>query len=239
MNNGNIKAGITVFPGSNCDFDVHHVLADIFNVDASYIWHKDKLKSCREYDFIVIPGGFSYGDYLRSGALAARSEIMGLLTDYAYNGGIILGICNGFQILLEAKLLDGVMLRNNSLKFECKDVYLKPLNRDTPFTCAIKNDDIALRMPIAHHDGNYFTTSDIINDPKKNKNIIFKYCDVNGNITEDANPNGSLYNIAGISNEKYNVMGLMPHPERSSEKLLGSEDGGYIFKSIIKYVKEK
>lgn len=239
MNNKNIKAGITVFPGSNCDFDVRHVLTDIFNVHTSFIWHKDKLKSCSKYDFIVIPGGFSYGDYLRAGALAARSEIMKLLNDYAFNGGIILGICNGFQILLEAKLLDGVMLTNKSLRFECKNVHLKPLNTDTPFTCAIKDNNVTLKMPIAHHDGNYFATPKIINDLNKNNGVIFKYCDANGDVTEDANPNGSLYNTAGISNEKFNVMGLMPHPERSSEKLLGSEDGGYIFKSIIKYIREK
>ncbi len=238
MNNRRIKAGITVFPGSNCDFDVHHVLTGIFDVNTSFIWHKDNLKSCMEYDFIVIPGGFSYGDYLRAGALAARSGIMGLLNDYAFGGGIILGICNGFQILLEAKLLNGVMLTNKSLRFECKYVHLKPLNMDTPFTCAIKNNAI-LKMPIAHHDGNYFAPSNIINGLNKNNGVIFKYCNANGEVTEEANPNGSLHNIAGISNEKFNVMGLMPHPERSSEKLLGSEDGGYIFKSIIKYVREK
>lgn len=258
MNKSNvrIKAGITVFPGSNCDYDVYNVLTGIFKVDASFIWHKDKIKSYGEYDFIVIPGGFSYGDYLRAGALAARSEIMKAMNDYAENGGIILGICNGFQILLESKLLDGVMLTNKSLKFECRDIYLKPLNLDTPFTCAIKtmvaggNENAAmagggnggtfkLKMPIAHHDGNYFATPQIIDGLNSNNGVIFKYCDEKGEITETANPNGSLYNIAGISNNKHNVMGLMPHPERSSEKLLGSEDGGYIFKSLIKYIREK
>jgi len=238
MNNKNIKAGITVFPGSNCDFDVYRVLNEILGVHASFIWHKDKIKQLKKYDFIVIPGGFSYGDYLRSGALAARSPVMELVKDYAVKGGIVLGICNGFQILLEAGLLGGVMLANDSLKFECRDVYLKTLNAGTPFTCALKKGSI-LKMPIAHHDGNYFGTESIIGGLNKKDGIIFKYCDEKGEINAGSNPNGSLDNIAGISNETMNVMGLMPHPERSSEKILGSEDGGYIFKSIIKYIKEK
>ncbi len=238
MNNKNIKAGIIVFPGSNCDFDVYRVLNEVFDASASFIWHKDKIKDLKKYDFVVIPGGFSYGDYLRSGALAARSPVMELVKDYALDGGIVLGICNGFQILLETGLLEGVMLTNNSLKFECKDVYLKTLNFDTPFTCAIKRDSV-LKMPIAHHDGNYFATGGIINDLNKKVGVIFKYCDKEGNITDKSNPNGSMHNIAGISNKTNNVMGLMPHPERSSEKILGSEDGGYIFRSIIKYIKEK
>lgn len=238
MNNKNIKAGITVFPGSNCDADVYRVLNAVFGVNASFIWHKDKIKDLKKYDFIVIPGGFSYGDYLRSGALAARSPIMELVKDYAVKGGITLGICNGFQILLEAGLLGGVMLANDSLKFECKDVYLKTLNTGTPFTCAVKKNSV-LKMPIAHHDGNYFATGSITSGLNKKNGIIFKYCDEKGEITAGSNPNGSLHNIAGISNETGNVMGLMPHPERSSEKILGSEDGGWIFKSMIKYVKEK
>ncbi len=238
MKNNNINAGITVFPGSNCDFDVYRVLTDIFNVNASFLWHKDKIKNIKKYDFIVIPGGFSYGDYLRSGALAARSAVMESLKGYADKGGIILGICNGFQILLEAGLLDGVMLPNASLKFECKDVYLNVIKSDTPFTCAARKGSV-LKMPIAHHDGNYFATKGIIDGLRRNDRIIFKYCDSKGEFTGDSNPNGSLFNIAGISNKNLNVMGLMPHPERSSEKLLGSGDGGYIFKSIIKYVKER
>ncbi len=238
MDNKKIKAGITVFPGSNCDYDVYRVLNAVFGVSASFIWHKDKVKNLKNFDFIVIPGGFSYGDYLRSGALAARSPVMELVKDYAFGGGIVLGICNGFQILLEAGLLDGVMLTNDSLKFECKDVYLSTLNTDTPFTCAVKKNSV-LKMPIAHHDGNYFATDKIIDGLNKNDGVVFKYCDEKGNLSAGSNPNGSLYNIAGISNENSNVMGLMPHPERSSEKILGSEDGGHIFKSIIKYIKEK
>ena len=237
MNNKKIKASITVFPGSNCDADVYRVLNDVFDLSASFIWHKDKINDLGGYDFIVIPGGFSYGDYLRSGALAARSPVMEYIKDYAYKDGIVLGICNGFQILLEAGLLSGVMLTNNSLKFECKDVYLKTLNAETPFTCALKKDSL-LKMPIAHHDGNYFAEKKIIKGLNDKNAVIFKYCDENGDINELSNPNGSMHNIAGISNENGNIMGLMPHPERSSEKILGSEDGGYIFKSIIKYIKE-
>ena len=238
MRKSSIKAGITVFPGSNCDYDVYNVLTRIFGVDASFVWHKDKVKSLVGYDFMVIPGGFSYGDYLRSGALAARSGIMETLKDYADMGGIILGICNGFQILLEAGLLDGVMLPNSSLKFECRNVHLKVMHTDTPFTRSLKKGSV-LKMPIDHHDGNYFATKGIIKELGGNKGILFKYCDENGEITEDANPNGSLLNIAGVLNKRGNVMGLMPHPERSSEKLLGSKDGGYIFDSIIKYIKGK
>jgi phosphoribosylformylglycinamidine synthase len=238
MDNKKIKAGITVFPGSNCDADVYRVLNGVFGISASFIWHKDKIKDLGGYNFIVIPGGFSYGDYLRSGALAARSPVMEYIKDYASKGGIVLGICNGFQILLEAGLLSGVMLTNNSLKFECKDVYLKTLNTETPFTCALKKDSL-LKMPIAHHDGNYFAEKKIIERLNDKNAVIFKYCDENGSITELSNPNGSMHNIAGISNENVNVMGLMPHPERSSEKILGSEDGGYIFQSIIKYIKER
>lgn len=238
MENKKIKAGITVFPGSNCDYDVYRVLNEIFGVSASFIWHKDEVKKLGGFDFIVIPGGFSYGDYLRSGALAARSPVMEYVKDYAERSGIVLGICNGFQILLEAGILDGVMLANISLKFECKDVYLKTLNFDSPFTCAIKKDCV-LKLPIAHHDGNFFAADGTIDRLNKNGSIIFKYCDREGNITAGSNPNGSLYNIAGISNKTFNVAGLMPHPERSSEKILGSQDGGYVFKSIIKYIKEK
>ena len=238
MENKKIKAGITVFPGSNCDADVYRVLNSVFGVNASFIWHKDEIKDLKKYDFIVIPGGFSYGDYLRSGALAARSPVMESVKDYAAKGGITLGICNGFQILLEAGLLDGVMLANRSLKFECKDVYLKTLNTETPFTCAVKKGAV-LKMPIAHHDGNYFATESLISGLGRKKSVIFKYCDEKGGITAGSNPNGSIRNIAGISNQAGNVMGLMPHPERSSEKILGSEDGGWIFKSIIKYIKEK
>ncbi len=238
MKNSGINAGITVFPGSNCDFDVFNVLKDIFNINVSFIWHKDKIRNYDDFDFIVIPGGFSYGDYLRSGALAARSRVMDSLRNYSEKGGIILGICNGFQILAEAGLLEGVLLTNSSLKFECGDVYLKTFNYETPFTCAIEKDRV-LKMPIAHHDGNYFAPERKIRSLIKDKGVIFKYSDIEGKISADSNPNGSLLNIAGISNKRFNVMGLMPHPERASEMLLGSEDGGGIFKSIIKYIKER
>jgi phosphoribosylformylglycinamidine synthase len=238
LNNKKINAGITVFPGSNCDLDVFYVLKNVFNLNVSFIWHKDSLTDYKRFDLIVIPGGFSYGDYLRAGALAARSRIMDSLKEYAYASGIILGICNGFQILLEAGLLSGAMLSNSSLRFECKDVYLRVLNDNSPFTCTIKAGSV-LKMPIAHHDGNFFAEKGTIDNLKKTGRIIFQYCDENGNITAKANPNGSIDNIAGISNERFNVMGLMPHPERSSEKILGSEDGAKIFNSIITYLKNK
>ena len=233
-----INAGITVFPGSNCDMDVYYVLKDVFGLNVSFIWHKDRFLDYKKYHFIVIPGGFSYGDYLRAGALAARSSIMKSLKEYADNGGIVLGICNGFQILLEAGFLGGAMLTNSSLRFECKTVYLKVLNNRTPFTCMLKNGSV-LKMPIAHHDGNYYAKIDDIAKLRNAQSLVFKYCDINGNITAKANPNGSIDNIAGISNDKFNVMGLMPHPERASEKLTGSIDGAKIFNSIIKYIKEK
>ncbi len=231
-----INAGITVFPGSNCDMDVYYALKDVFGLNVSFIWHKDRLLDCKKYHFIVIPGGFSYGDYLRAGALAARSGIMESLKEYADSGGIILGICNGFQILLEAGLLGGAMLTNSSLRFECKTVYLKVLNKGTPFTCMLENGSV-LKMPIAHHDGNYYAKNDDIVKLKDARGLIFQYCDINGNVTAEANPNGSIDNIAGISNGKFNVMGLMPHPERASEKLTGSIDGAKIFNSVIKYIK--
>lgn len=238
MDNKKINAGITIFPGSNCDLDVFYVLKNVFDLNVSFIWHKDRLTDYKRFDLVVIPGGFSYGDYLRAGALAARSRIMDSLKEYAYASGIILGICNGFQILLEAGLLNGAMLSNSSLRFECKDVYLKVLNDDSPFTCTIKAGSV-LKMPIAHHDGNFFAEKETIDNLKKTGRIIFQYCDENGNITAKANPNGSIDNIAGISNERFNVMGLMPHPERSSEKILGSEDGAKIFNSIITYLANK
>lgn len=238
MDNSKIKAGITVFPGSNCDFDVFHVLANIFKLDVSFIWHKDEFHNYNDFDFIVIPGGFSYGDYLRAGALAARSRVLDSLKEFAERGGIILGICNGFQILLESGLLDGVMLSNRSLRFECGDVYLRTENNNTPFTCALEKGTV-LKMPIAHHDGNYFAPHNLLDNISEDNRIIFKYSTSGGEITDSANPNGSLLNIAGISNKKFNVLGLMPHPERSSEEILGSCDGGKIFKSIIKFVSEK
>lgn len=241
MENKKINVGITVFPGSNCDIDVYYALKDVFNLNVTFLWHKDEFHNFKKYDFIVIPGGFSYGDYLRSGALAARSRVMESIKDYAGGGGIILGICNGFQILLESGLLKGAMLTNKSLKFECKDVYIKNIgnnNQNNPFTCLISKDAV-LRLPIAHHDGNYFAEKKEVDYLFSANQIAFQYCDAAGIISDESNPNGSIKNIGGLFGEKFNILGLMPHPERASEKILGSDDGAKIFNSIIYYVKNK
>jgi phosphoribosylformylglycinamidine synthase len=245
MKNKKINAGITVFPGSNCDMDVYYALNDVFNLNVSFLWHKDEFHNFKNYDFIVIPGGFSYGDYLRAGALAARSRIMESIKEYADGGGIVLGICNGFQILLESGLLKGAMLTNKSLKFECKDIYIKNISgnnrnnsHENPFTCLMEKDAI-LKLPIAHHDGNYFVEKKKLNYLFSSGYIAFQYCNEEGVISDDSNPNGSMENIGGLFGENFNVMGLMPHPERASEKILGSGDGAKIFNSIIYYIKNK
>lgn len=231
-----MKFGIVVFPGSNCDHDTFHVLNNVVGVKTEFIWHKETVLS--DYDLIVLPGGFSYGDYLRSGAIARFSPVMNAVKEYAERGGLVLGICNGFQVLLESGLLKGAMLRNKNLHFICKHVYIKVKNPNTPFTNALKEGDV-LRIPIAHADGNYFAADEDLGKINKNNQIVFQYSDKNGNLTEEANPNGSLLNIAGIINERGNVLGMMPHPERASENILGSEDGKFIFDSIIKYLKSR
>lgn len=250
MENKKINAGITVFPGSNCDMDVYYALKDVFNLNVSFLWHKDEFHNFKNYDFIVIPGGFSYGDYLRAGALAARSRVMKSIKEYADGGGIVLGICNGFQILLESGLLKGAMLTNKSLKFECRDVFIKNIsgnnfnnnnnnnNRENPFTCLIEKDAV-LKLPIAHHDGNYFAENKELEYLFSSGHIAFQYCSEDGAVSDDSNPNGSMKNIGGLFGENFNVMGLMPHPERASEKILGSVDGAKIFNSIIYYIKNK
>lgn len=225
------KFGIVVFPGSNCDHDAYYALKKILNYDAEFLWHKETdLKKC---DVIVLPGGFSYGDYLRTGAIARFSPIMNSVIDFADKGGIVIGICNGFQILLEAGLLPGVMLQNISLKFVCKDVYLKIENRDTIFTNSIPADKKSIKIPVAHGEGNYFATDEQLQKILVNNQVVFRYSDSNGNINDSTNPNGSLMNIAGITNKKGNILGMMPHPERVCDPILGSTDGQYIFKSIF------
>lgn len=225
-----MKFGVLVFPGSNCDYDCYHVLKHVLKKDTEFVWHKESDVS--QFDCIVIPGGFSYGDYLRTGSIARFSPVMDGVRKHADKGKLVIGICNGFQILLEAGLLPGAMLRNESLKFICKYVNLRTEAVDTPFTRKIKSGEV-LNIPIAHGEGNYFADEATIDVLKKNKRIVVRYCDAQGNVTREANPNGSLENIAGICNEKRNVFGLMPHPERSSEKELGSTDGLKIFKSIL------
>ena len=238
-----MRFGVLVFPGSNCDYDCYHVLKHVLNKDTDFVWHKES--DISKYDCIVVPGGFSYGDYLRTGAIARFSPVMESVQKHADKGKLVIGICNGFQILLEAGLLPGAMLRNESLKFICKYVTLRVENVDTPFTRAMKRDvgngrDHSLHgvrpllsIPIAHGEGNYYADAATIEKLKKNDQIVVRYCDPKGNVTREANPNGSLENIAGICNEKRNVFGLMPHPERCSEKELGSTDGLKIFRSII------
>ena len=221
-----MRFGVVVFPGSNCDHDCFYVLKDVLNQDVKYIWHKDI--EAGNVDCIVLPGGFSYGDYLRTGAIARFSPIMQGVIDFAKKGGLVIGICNGFQILLEAGLLPGAMLRNKNLHFICKDVHIKLLNKNTPFTNLYKKDEV-LKIPIAHNEGNYYIDEKGLKTLKENNQIVFQYC---------ANPNGAVDNIAGIVNKERNVLGMMPHPERSSEKELGSQDGLFIFKSIVEWVKE-
>ncbi|MBI2620283.1 MAG: phosphoribosylformylglycinamidine synthase subunit PurQ [Ignavibacteriales bacterium] len=225
-----LKFGIIVFPGSNCDHDAHYAAGTIMGQDARFIWHKDS--SLGDVDVVIIPGGFSYGDYLRCGAIARFSPIMKDVVRFAGMGGTVLGICNGFQILTEAGLLPGTLLRNASLKFVCKDVFLKVENSDTRFTGACKAGGV-LRIPIAHGDGNYFADAETRARLEENGHIVFRYCSPGGEITAEANPNGSQGNIAGIVNEAGNVLGMMPHPERACDPILGNTDGQRIFKSVM------
>jgi phosphoribosylformylglycinamidine synthase I len=224
------KFGIVVFPGSNCDHDTYYVLRKIIDVDVVFLWHKQT--SIDECDVIILPGGFSYGDYLRTGAIARFSPIMNEVINFAKNGGFVFGICNGFQILLEAGLLPGVMIRNESLNFVCKDIYLKIENNKTVYTKGISGKS-SLKIPIAHGEGNYFADEKTLSELEANNQIVFKYCSNDGLITEVANPNGSVLNIAGIINKNGNVMGMMPHPERSSDSVLGKTDGNLIFKALV------
>jgi len=227
------KFGVVVFPGSNCDHDAYHVLTNINGFSVNFLWHKQT--DLKNSDMIILPGGFSYGDYLRTGSIARFSPIMNSVIEFAEKGGIVLGICNGFQILLEAGLLPGVMLKNKSLQFVCKDVYLSIENSNTVFTKLFENQKV-IKVPIAHGEGNYFTDEETLNRLEKNNQIVFKYSDADGCINNEANPNGSLSNIAGIINEKGNVLGMMPHPERCSDPVLGKTDGNFLFQSINKFL---
>jgi phosphoribosylformylglycinamidine synthase I len=222
-----VKFGIVRFPGSNCDFDTLHVLETVLKQEAVFLWHKDH--DLRNVDCVVLPGGFSYGDYLRSGAIARFSPLMREVKAFAAGGGIVLGICNGFQILLELGLLPGAMLRNRNLKFLCQHVHIRIENGSTVFTNSGEKGRV-LRIPIAHFDGNYYAPPRTLRELEKNRRVIFRYCTSEGDI------NGSLGNIAGIMNRGGNVLGLMPHPERASEALLGSRDGRVLFESIIRSV---
>lgn len=225
-----MKFGVVVFPGSNCDEDMVYVLRDIMKQETVKLWHKNTdLEGCTH---IVLPGGFSYGDYLRSGAIARFSPIMDSLMAHAQKGGFVFGVCNGFQILCESGLLPGALLHNNSRKFICKNVHIKVEATDTVLTNSVPAK--ALKIPIAHGEGKYFADAETMASLKKNNQILFKYCDEQGNITEDANPNGATDNIAGVCNAGRNVFGMMPHPERAADELLGNTDGKSLFESILK-----
>ena len=218
------------FPGSNCDQDSVHVLRNVLGHTARLVWHKDA--SLGDADAVIVPGGFSYGDYLRTGAIARFSPVMQAVKQFADNGGLVLGICNGFQILCEAQMLPGALVRNKSLQFRCENVFLKSPTPDSPFTNKIPAGQL-LRVPIAHGEGSYFADAETLGQLQANSQILWQYADATGALTEGANPNGSQLNIAGVCNTRRNVAGLMPHPERASEKLLGSDDGLLIFQSII------
>jgi len=222
------------FPASNCDQDAVHAIR-MLGHSANLVWHKNA--SLGDVDCVIVPGGFSYGDYLRCGAIARFSPVMQAVKQFAANGGIVLGICNGFQVLTEAGLLPGALIRNRDLKFHCEQVFLKTLTTDSPFTNKIPAGKV-LRVPIAHGEGCFFADEDTLAGLKANNQILWQYCDASGNLTDSANPNGALLNIAGICNERRNVVGLMPHPERACELSIGSADGLVLFESAVKAVSE-
>ena len=225
-----MKFGVLVFPGSNCDHDTYHVIAEVAGRPAAMLWHESEgLEGC---DAILIPGGFAYGDYLRTGAIAHFAPIMQSVKRFAASGGLVLGICNGFQILCESGMLPGALMRNAGLKYVCRQVHLRTETVDTPFTRTLQKGQV-LQIPIGHMEGNYYCDDATLAALKRDDRIVFRYATPNGAITREANPNGSLENIAGILNEGRNVLGMMPHPDRSSEGLLGSADGLLIFQSMI------
>ncbi len=225
-----MKFAIIVFPGSNCDHDCYHVVKHVMGQEAEYVWHKDR--SLEVFDCVILPGGFSYGDYLRTGSIARFSPIMAEVSCFAAAGGLVLGICNGFQILCEAGLLPGVLMRNSALKFICKNIDVRVESSKSAFTSAYKDNEV-LSIPVAHADGNYFASPETIQELEDNGRVLFRYSTAKGDLSPEANPNGSIGNIAGITNAAGNVLGLMPHPERASELALGNTDGKGMFESII------
>lgn len=226
-----MRFGIVIFPGSNCEMDCFYVIHELLGQPAQYLWHNQA--DLKRSDCVILPGGFSYGDYLRCGAIARFSPVMQSIGEFADKGGLVLGICNGFQILCEAGLLPGALMRNQSLKFACKHIYLRVENVHTPYTREYQKGQI-LKVPINHGEGNYFAEEATLKQLELNGQVVFRYCGPGGELSPRYNPNGSVDNIAGICNEKRNVMGMMPHPERSSEVILGSQDGRGIFISILK-----
>lgn len=230
------KFGIVVFPGSNCDQDCHYVVENVLDCHASYVWHRGRRLD--GYDCLILPGGFSYGDYLKAGAIARFSPVMKPICDFAKKGGLVIGICNGFQILLESGLLPGAMLRNRNIHFICKNVYIRVEENRTPFTHLCDEGQV-LKIPIAHNEGKYYIDKAGYRDLEKNGQIVFRYCSKEGEADDNFNPNGALDNIAGIANKEGNVLGMMPHPERSAEYILDSTDGLMIFNSITRWVDKR
>jgi phosphoribosylformylglycinamidine synthase len=234
-----MKFGVVVFPGSNCDQDMIHVLQEVMQQEVRILWHKDPVPAdFTTEDCVVLPGGFSYGDYLRSGAIARFSPVMESVIAHANRGGLVFGVCNGFQILCESHLLPGALLRNEKQLFNCKNVFIKPETLNSRVTAEL-DVNTAYKIPIAHAEGRYYADAATIQSLKDNDQILFKYCDENAEVTAEANPNGSLENIAGICNAGRNVFGMMPHPERAAEAILGNEDGRGLFVSLVKQVVEK
>lgn len=224
------RFSILVFPGSNCDHDAYHAAKHVMGSEATFVWHKDT--DLQSPDVVIVPGGFSYGDYLRCGAIARFSPVMRSVVDFANKGGMVIGICNGFQILLESGLLPGAMLHNEHLKFVCKHVHLRTESTNSPFTNTLARGQV-IQVPIAHGEGNYVTDADGLKSLEDHDQILFRYCEADGSVTAASNPNGAVSNIAGICNKERNVMGMMPHPERAMESLLGSIDGRLIFASML------
>ncbi len=231
-----MKFGVIVFPGSNCDHDAYHVISKHVGQPVEFVWHQETDLS--GYDAVIVPGGFSYGDYLRAGALAHFSPVIQSVKEFAKKGKFVFGICNGFQILCESGLLPGALMRNRGLHFVCRHINIKVENDRTPYTGELKNGEV-LSIPIAHAEGNYVCNDATLAELEDNNQIIFRYCDENGAATDAANPNGSLNNIAGISNKEGNVLGMMPHPERACDELLGSDDGRDIFRSLTAAIQSK
>lgn len=229
------RFGVIVFPGANCDHDAYHVAKHVFEQEARFIWHKEK--DLGDVDLVIVPGGFSYGDYLRAGAIAQFSPIMEEVIRFAREGGLVMGICNGFQVLCETGMLPGTLMQNASLRFVCKNVNLRVENTATPFTSALEQGQV-LQVPVAHGEGNYYADQEVLDQIEANGQVLFRYCDVDGEVTPEANPNGSSRNIAGVTNEAGNVVGLMPHPERCAESVLGRKDGALIFRSVLDHLSE-
>ena len=228
-----VRFGVIVFPGSNCDHDAYHAAKHVFGQEVRFIWHKES--SVGDVDVVILPGGFSYGDYLRSGAIARFSPVMQDVVRFAAGGGLVFGICNGFQMLCEIGLLPGALMRNASLRFVCKQVHLLVENARTPYTTRLEQGQVA-RIPISHGEGNYFASDEVLDRLEGEGRIVFRYCDEAGQLAPEANPNGSARHIAGIVNEGRNVLGMMPHPDRCAEGVLGSADGRYLFESIMDHI---